>query len=61
MAKTEWNHVPDDLPLGVNPLWSWPPQPGAVARWYWNSWFPLTVNLVIVGLAFAAGRGPRQG
>ena len=54
MAKTEWNHVPDDLPLGVNPLWSWPPQPGAVARWYWNSWFPLTVNLAIVGLAFAA-------
>ena len=54
MAKAEWNHVPDDLPLGVNPLWSWPPQPMAVARWYWNSWFPLTINLAIVGLAFAA-------
>ncbi len=54
MAGPEWNHVPDRLPLQVMPLWQWPPRPGAVLRWYWNSWFPLTTNLGIVGLAFWA-------
>ncbi|MEM1298860.1 MAG: sterol desaturase family protein [Pseudomonadota bacterium] len=54
MARQEWNHVPAQLPLGVNPLFQRPLRPGAVARWYWDSWFPLTINLGIVGLAFAA-------
>ncbi|MEM1429379.1 MAG: sterol desaturase family protein [Pseudomonadota bacterium] len=52
MPRQEWNHVPADLPLGVNPLWQWPPRPSAVARWYWSSWFPLTINLCIAGLAW---------
>ncbi len=50
----EWNHVPDELPLRVMPLWQWPPRPAEVLRWYWQSWFPITVNLGFVGLAFAA-------
>lgn len=54
MAGKEWNHVPDDLPLTVNPLFRWPPAPMAVLRWYWDAWFPLTTNLAIVALAFAA-------
>lgn len=54
LARQEWNHVPEALPLGVNPLWQWPPRPVQVFRWYWDSWFPLTINLGIVGLAFAA-------
>ena len=54
MARTEWNHTPDDLPLQVNPLFRWPPRPSAVLRWYWDSWFPLTLNLALVGLACLA-------
>ncbi|SMX39518.1 sterol desaturase family protein [Maliponia aquimaris] len=53
MARTEWNHVPETLPLATNPLWSWPPRPGAVLRWYWDSWFPVSVSLGIVALSFA--------
>ncbi|MBV7393289.1 sterol desaturase family protein [Mameliella sediminis] len=54
MARKEWNHTPADLPLQVNPLFTWPPRPGAVLAWYWGAWFPISVNLAIVGLAFAA-------
>ncbi|MEX0283794.1 MAG: sterol desaturase family protein [Paracoccaceae bacterium] len=48
----EWNHIPDQLPLKTMPLWQWPPRPMEVLRWYWDSWFPITINLGIVGLAF---------
>ena len=54
MARSEWNHVPEGLPIRVMPLWQWPPRPLAVLRWYWDAWFPLTTNLAIVGLAVAA-------
>lgn len=54
MARAEWNHTPEDLPLRVNPLFSWPPRAAEVARWYWSSWFPLSINLAIVALALAA-------
>jgi len=43
----EWNHTPD-LPLRVNPLWAWPPDPGAVMRWYAGAWIGLTANVAIV-------------
>ena len=52
--RREWNHVPDELPIRVMPLWQWPPKPAEVLLWYWHSWFPLTVNLGIVALSFAA-------
>jgi sterol desaturase/sphingolipid hydroxylase (fatty acid hydroxylase superfamily) len=52
-ARAEWHHQPT-LPIAVSPLWQWPPRPGAVARWYAGAWFPLTLNLCILGLAFAA-------
>lgn len=48
----EWNHVPDTLPLETNPVFAWPPKPVAVLQWYWVSWFPISVNIGIVGLAF---------
>ena len=54
MTSNEWNHAPDDLPLGTNPLFLWPPNPKATFLWYWNSWFPLTINLGIVALAILA-------
>lgn len=53
MSRTEWNHIPD-VPIQVSPLWQWPPKPLAAFRWYWDSWFFLTVNMVIVGIAFLA-------
>ncbi|MCP9482459.1 sterol desaturase family protein [Shimia sp. CNT1-13L.2] len=49
--RKEWNYTPD-LPLGVNPLFQWPLRPVAILRWYWDSWFPISINLGIVGLAY---------
>jgi lathosterol oxidase len=48
-----WNHLPD-LPIQVMPLFQKPPDLGAALRWYWASWFPISVNVGIVGLAFAS-------
>ena len=49
----EWNHRYDG-PIRVNPLFERPLRPGAVVRWYWDSWFLITTNLGIVGLAAAS-------
>ena len=49
---SRWNHVPDNVPLEVNPLWQWPPRPVAVLRWYADAWIFGIINLAIVGLAF---------
>jgi len=54
MPRQEWNYTPATLPLATNPLWQWPPDLSGTARWYWQSWFPLSINLGIVALAFAA-------
>jgi len=48
--RKEWNHVPE-TPIAVSPLWQWPPEPLATLRWYFDSWFFLTINLMIVGLS----------
>lgn len=45
-----WHHTPP-VPIQTNPLFRWPPQPKAAARWVWNSWFVISEKLVIVGLA----------
>jgi len=49
--RQEWNHVPE-TPIAVSPLWQWPPKPLAALRWYFDSWFFITVNLAIVAIAF---------
>lgn len=49
----EWNHLPK-IPIAVSPLWQWPPKPLAGAKWYFDSWFFTTVNLVIIAFSFAA-------
>ena len=51
--RREWAHRPE-VPISVSPLWQWPPRPYAVFRWYFDAWFPLTINLAIAVLAFAA-------
>ncbi|MCE8553430.1 sterol desaturase family protein [Ruegeria pomeroyi] len=48
-----WNHVPS-VPLKVSPVFSWPPEPVEIARWFWDSWFLMTEKLIIVGIAFAS-------
>lgn len=53
MAKGRWNHVPEDVPIRVMPLWQWPPRPGEVLRWYWNAWLPVSFNLAMVAVSFA--------
>ncbi len=53
MARTEWNHVPE-VPIQVSPLWQWPPKPAAALRWYFDSWFFLTINMAIAAISFAA-------
>ena len=49
-ALKGWAHVPE-LPIGVAPLWQWPPRPLAVLKWYWDGWFFVTVKLILVGIA----------
>jgi len=49
----EWNHIPD-TPIQVSPLWQWPPKPLAALKWYFDGWFFLTINMAILGLAFAS-------
>jgi sterol desaturase/sphingolipid hydroxylase (fatty acid hydroxylase superfamily) len=51
--RQEWNHVPQ-TPIVVSPLWQWPPKPLAVVRWYFDSWFFITINLMIVAVSFSA-------
>lgn len=45
-----WNHLPE-IPLKVSPLFAWPPNPVAVAKWVWHSWFLITERLIILGIA----------
>lgn len=52
MARKEWNHEPESLPLTVNPLFTWPLDPKKILAWYWGSWFPISVNLVLVALSY---------
>ncbi len=52
-ARVEWNHLPE-VPIRISPLWQWPPRPYAVFRWYFDAWFWITINMMIVGLAFAS-------
>ncbi|MGR3570441.1 sterol desaturase family protein [Brevirhabdus sp.] len=47
-----WNHTPK-VPIEVSPLFQWPPRPGAILRWIWDSWFLISERLIIVGIAFA--------
>jgi sterol desaturase/sphingolipid hydroxylase (fatty acid hydroxylase superfamily) len=43
-----------DVPLQVSPFFQWPPRPGRMIAWLWNSWFLITERLVIVAVAFAS-------
>ena len=48
-----WNHRPA-TPLPQNPLFQWPPRPGAILRWYGAYWFEVSTTTLCLGLAFLA-------
>ena len=48
-----WAYTPG-VPISVSPLFRWPWRPGAILRWFWDSWFLISERLIIVGIAFAA-------
>ncbi|NRB01713.1 MAG: sterol desaturase family protein [Rhodobacteraceae bacterium] len=54
MSRKEWNHTPDALPIRIAPIWYWPPNPSEIFKWYVGAWLPISVNLVIVALAFGS-------
>lgn len=50
---TRWNYRPVN-PVGLNPLFTWPPRPAAVLRWYREAWLQLTSLTLCLALAIAA-------
>lgn len=47
-----WNHHPGRVAL--NPLFSWPPRPRAVLRWYAAYWFAASTTTLAIVLALVA-------
>ncbi len=52
-TASEWNYHPD-LPLKDPSIFSWPPSPGFLARWFARNWLTLSERVMIVILAVAA-------
>ncbi|MDH3665589.1 MAG: sterol desaturase family protein [Paracoccaceae bacterium] len=48
----QWHYRPDG-PVRVSPLFQWPPNPMAFARWVAARWFNIAENAILVLLAFA--------
>ena len=46
----QWNYRPE-VPIRTSPVFSWPPEPGNVVRWFAARWFVLGENLILVALA----------
>ena len=45
-----WNYRPEE-PVGLNPLFDWPPRPAAVLRWYRGAWLQVTALTLCMALA----------
>ena len=48
--ERQWNYLPE-TPIKVSPFFSWPPHPGAMAKWVAARWFAIAENSIIAGLA----------
>lgn len=48
-----WHYRPSD-PVALNPLFSWPPRPIAVLKWYSGAWLQITALTLCMGLALTA-------
>ena len=51
-----WNYRPPH-PVGLNPLFQWPPRPREVWQWYRGAWLPLTSLTVCMGIAVTVWLG----
>ena len=51
--NARWNYRPPHV-VGLNPLFSWPPNPGAVLRWYSGAWLQITSLTVCFAIAVVA-------
>ena len=49
-APTGWAYHPD-VPIQMNPLFSWPPKPVASWRWLKSIWLTLSSTLIILVMA----------
>jgi sterol desaturase/sphingolipid hydroxylase (fatty acid hydroxylase superfamily) len=49
----KWNYHPE-LPLANRSVFSWPPEPGFLARWFWTNWLTLSERMMLVIISFAA-------
>ncbi len=48
-----WNYRPGK-PVALNPLFTWPPRPGAVLRWYASFWFEISTTTFALLMAVLA-------
>jgi len=55
MAKPEWNYHPD-LPIGNNPLFSWPLRFKEIALYYRDNWLALSEGTIFLLLAILTVR-----
>ena len=46
----QWHYRPD-VPIRTSPLFSWPPSPRAVLRWFTVRWFNIAENAILAVLA----------
>jgi len=47
-----WHHVPE-VPIQVSPFFSWPPDPGRMARWVAERWLTIAENVIVLAIALA--------
>lgn len=48
--ERQWHYKPDG-PIGVSPLFAWPPQPRLYAQWVKDRWFAIAENSILLILA----------
>ncbi len=58
--RAVWGYKPT-IPVQVAPWFRWPPQLGAIARWTWFTWNPLSERTLLVVLAWVSWRWLQPG
>jgi len=48
-----WNYRPEE-PVNLNPLFTWPPRPAAVLKWYSGAWLQITALTLCMVLAICS-------
>ncbi|CUH50016.1 hypothetical protein RUA4292_04218 [Ruegeria atlantica] len=51
--SARWHYHPEG-PVGLNPLFNWPPRPSAVLKWYSGAWLQITAITLCLALAVTA-------